>query len=123
MTIQIIEHGEPTGIICDLSYLTAIMSGRKNLINEMIDLIIYQVPLELESIGNGIKSLDFEMIKRSAHTMKSSISFMGIPVLMPVLLQIEELAFNEDMVKIKKQFMKLNLICKKAVNELKTQIN
>lgn len=107
--------------LCNLNYLHSIMHGNTQIITEMVNIIIEQVPFELNSIKRGIKNSDFEMIKSNAHTMKTSVSIMGVTKVLPVLRLIEELAQDEELERIKKQNKILNFVCKKAVAELKMQ--
>src|SRR4051812_26554125 len=78
--------------VCDLKYLTDTMGGNKNLIKEIMEIFLKQIPEELKAINAAIANADFATIKGFAHTMKSSVSIMGISVLAPVLQEMEGLA-------------------------------
>src|ERR1035437_9355406 len=108
--------------ICDLKYLTEMMGGKKSLIKEIIDVFLKQVPEELQSINDAILKTDYATIKNFAHTMKSSVSIMGISVLTPVLQEMEDLgAKSADIEKIKELNQKLNLLCKQAIEEIEIE--
>src|SRR3989304_434888 len=77
--------------VCDLNYLTETMGGKKQLIKEIMDVFLKQIPQELTLINEAIVKADFTTIKNVAHTMKSSVSIMGISVLTPVLQEMEDL--------------------------------
>jgi hypothetical protein len=105
--------------VCDLRYLTGMMNGKKLLIEEMISIILKQVPAELKSINLAITTTDYLRIASIAHIMQTSVSIMGISVLLPVLKKMEVFARNKDIVHIKKENQTLNLICRQAFGELK----
>ncbi|MEK6614741.1 MAG: Hpt domain-containing protein [Bacteroidota bacterium] len=108
--------------VCDLNYLTEMMGGKKHLIRGIMDTFLKQVPEELQSINEAITKKDYAVIKNFAHTMKSSVSIMGITVLAPVLQEMEDLGSTSgDIEKIKKLNQKLNLICKQAIEEIEIE--
>ena len=57
-----------------------------------MDVFLEQVPEELTSIEKAITQMDYAVIKSFSHTMKSSVSIMGITVLSPILQEMEGLA-------------------------------
>src|ERR1035437_6760875 len=77
--------------VCDLSYLSEMVGGKKQLIKEIMDVFLKQVPEELQSINDAVLKTDYAVIKRYAHTMKSTVSIMGISMLTPVLQEMEDL--------------------------------
>jgi HPt (histidine-containing phosphotransfer) domain-containing protein len=108
--------------ICELTYLTEMMSGKKNLIKGIMDAFLKQIPEELLHINNAIIKKDFTTIKNFAHTMKSSVSIMGITILSPILKEMEDLGvMATDIDKIKELNQKLNLICKQAIEEIEKE--
>jgi len=114
--------------VCDFNYLTEMMGNKKHLINGIMDAFLTQIPEELQSINNAIVKTDYLTIKSFAHTMKSSVSIMGISILMPVLQEMEELAtkalavpLSVSIEKIKELNEKLNLICKQAIEEIEKE--
>lgn len=108
--------------VCDLKYLSEIMGGKKQLIKEIMDVFLKQIPHELQFINEAILKTDYVTIKNFAHTMKSSVSIMGISRLTPVLQEMEDMgALSADIEKIKKLNQKLNLICKQALEEIEKE--
>lgn len=108
--------------VCNLGYLIDAMGGKKNLIKEIIDIFLKQVPEELQSISDAIIKIDYPSIKGFAHTMKSSVSIMGISMLTPILQEMEDLgAAKGDMEKIKTLNHKLNLVCTQAMGEIEKE--
>jgi HPt (histidine-containing phosphotransfer) domain-containing protein len=104
--------------LSDLNYLNMMMSGKKHLIYEMLELFLKNFPLELQSINHAILKKDYLIIKRSAHTMQSSVAIVGISTLSTILREIEELASIAGIEKIKVLKRELNAICRQALEEL-----
>lgn len=108
--------------VCDFKYLKEIVNGKTNLIISIMDVFLKQVPEELLNIKEAIINIDYKTIRIYAHTMKSSVSIMGISALKPVLKEMENLGIAEDNIeKIKRLNNKLNEICKKAFEEIKIE--
>ncbi|MBI4947278.1 MAG: Hpt domain-containing protein [Bacteroidetes bacterium] len=108
--------------VCDFSYLSETMGEKKHLVKEIIDVFLKQVPEELQSINNAITKADYSIIKNSAHTMKSSVSIMGISELAPVLQEMEALgATASNIEKIKALNQKLDFTCKQAIKEIERE--
>ena len=105
--------------VCDLSYLNEMMGGKKHLILEIMETFLSQIPDELKSMNEAISNIKYSAIKNLAHTMKSSVSIMGIEILRPVLQEMENLGGMEtNLEKITKLNIQLNSICKQAINEI-----
>ncbi len=113
--------------VCDLKYLTETVGGKKNLILEIMDVFLKQVPEELEAINQAISKEDYATIKSFAHTMKSSVSIMGISTLLPVLQEMEDLAAgighsgDHQISRILELNQKLVFICKQAIKEIEIE--
>jgi HPt (histidine-containing phosphotransfer) domain-containing protein len=116
------KHEKSIENVCDLNYLKEMMGSKKHLINEIMDAFLKQVPEELQSIKEAITKTDYAIIKSFSHTMKSSVSIMGVSKLTPVLQEMEDLATKEtDIEKIKELNDTLNLICKQATEEIERE--
>lgn len=108
--------------VCDLTYLIEMMDGKKPLIKTIMDAFLKQIPEELDCINEAIKKTDYTIIKNFAHTMKSSVSIMGITILTPVLQAMEHLGgTGEGIEKIKELNQELNSICKRALEEIEKE--
>ena len=106
-------------MICNLSYLTEMMDGKNHLIKGILDAFLEQFPGELQCINEAVTKTDYITIKSVAHTMKSSVSIVGISILNPVLKEIEDLALHAtDIEKIKRLTVQLNLISGMATEEI-----
>lgn len=108
--------------VCNFNYLSEMVNGKKNLITEIMDTFLKQIPQELQSINDAVLKKDYPLIKSLAHKMKSSVSIMGISSLTPVLQEMMDLGEKAtDIEKIKELNQKLNLICKKAIEEIEKE--
>lgn len=106
----------------DLSYLIDMMNGKKSLIKGVIDDFLSQIPRELQNINSAIEKTDFTLIKKISHSMKSSVSIMGISQAASILKEMEDLSVKElNLEKIKDLKDKLNLICLQAIEELEIE--
>lgn len=107
--------------VCDISYLTEMVHGKNNLIREIMDEFLIQISTELQCISDAVEKRNYQVIKNLAHSMKSSVSIMGVSILTPVLQEIEDLGANAmDIDKIKKLHIILNLICKQVIEEIES---
>jgi len=116
--------------VCDLKYLSETMNGEKHLIKEIIDVFLKQIREELNGINDAVKKTNYAIIKNIAHTMRSTVSIMGISMLAPVLKEMENLGTmatggstppTTSIEKIKELNIKLNLICNQAMEELEKE--
>lgn len=105
--------------ICDVSYLTEMMHGKKHLIKEIIDEFLQQIPEELQCVNDAVKNANYSIIKNYAHSMKSSVSIMGITILTPILQEMEDLGTKAaNIEKITELNHSLNLYCIQAIKEI-----
>lgn len=119
-----IKLNDNISTVCNFNYLSELMGGKNHLIKEMMDTFLVQVKEELEAMNNAIIKKDYATTKNLAHTMKSSVSIMGISELQPVLNEIEGLgtdttcsdSYRDE--KLRVLNLKLNAICKKAFVEI-----
>lgn len=108
--------------VCDLRYLSEMMGNKNNLIIGIIEAFLIQVPEELNGINAAIVKMDYAVVKALTHTMKSSISIMGITLLTPILKEMEDLGTSgTNMEKIKELSLGLNVICLRAFKEIENE--
>lgn len=107
---------------CDFGYLIEMMSNKKKLILEIMDTFLLQVPKEIEDLNEAVAKSDFVTVKSIAHTMKSSVSIMGMISSIPILREIEILGVEaNDIQKIEQLNNSLNIICKQAFSEVEME--
>lgn len=108
--------------VCDFRYLKDLVNGKTDLIKNIMDVFISQVTDELKCINVAIINNDFKTISSYVHTMKSSVSIMGISVLKPILSEMGNLGKAEtDIKKIEQLGNELNDICSKAIVEIEKE--
>lgn len=108
--------------VCNLNYLTEMMGNKKPLIGGIMDSFLQQIPEELKSINDAISKTDYATIKNFAHTMKSSVSIMGITVLTPILKEMEDLGKEATGIeRIKELSIQLDFICAQAIKEIEKE--
>ncbi len=85
----------------------------------MIDIFLVQVPEELGLMNEAVEKAEYSTIKSIAHTMKSSVSIMGISLAGAVLKEMEALGSQATGIeKIKELNQSLHAICRQAIEEL-----
>ncbi|WP_430809623.1 MULTISPECIES: Hpt domain-containing protein [unclassified Carboxylicivirga] len=62
----------------DLSYLESITDGSRELIKELINIFIEQIPEFKEGFAEGLENKDWSQIAALAHKAKSSVMSMGM---------------------------------------------
>jgi len=108
--------------VCDLTYLSEMMDNKKTLMGGIMDTFLLQIPEELESINAAITKTDYATIRSFAHTMKSSVSIMGITILTPILKEMEDLGkVATGIERIKELSIELDIICAQALTEIKRE--
>jgi HPt (histidine-containing phosphotransfer) domain-containing protein len=108
--------------ICNFNYLTQMMGGKKQVINEIMDAFLKQLPEELQTINDAVAKKDFTVIKNFAHSMRSSVSIMDIAVMKPILQEMENLAIaGSSIERITDLNVQLNALCKQAVEEVEKE--
>lgn len=108
--------------VSDLGYLSDTMGGNKKLIKEIIDLFLKQAPEELSKLTTAVEQTDYARIKNYSHTMKSSVSIMGISSLDALLKEMEELAKSATNIeKIKLLNASITSICNQAIEEIEKE--
>lgn len=116
---QLPQLGKP---VCDFRYLKDLVNGKTDLITNIMDVFLKQVSEDLQCINEAIINTEYKTIKSCAHTMKSSVSIMGISVLKPVLEEMENMGIAKTGIeKIKQLNVELKEICLKAIVEIEKE--
>lgn len=105
--------------VCNFGYLSETVGGNTKSMSEIMEIFLSQIPEDLKRIAEAIKAMNYTVVKSITHTMKSSVSIMGISILEPILHEMEELASTKtDITRIQQLNQQLNSICNKAINEI-----
>ncbi|GAB4281773.1 MAG: hypothetical protein Kow0068_06280 [Marinilabiliales bacterium] len=103
----------------DLTYLEEMSEGDNQLIAEMIDIFIEQIPEFITQFYNALEKKDFKKISLIAHKAKSSASVMGLSRLVEKLSNLEnEVCENKDLNKAKEIIEHFTNVTQKAVFDL-----
>ncbi len=109
--------------VCNLKDLIEMMNGKRHLIKEIMNSFLEEIPKELLSINEAISKIDFVGIKKASHSMRSTVSIMGISILDPILKEMEDLGtMATDPEKIKVLSQKLNIVCQQAIKEIEKEV-
>jgi len=73
----------------DLTYLESMSMGSQEMINEMIDIFIDQIPEFTEGLKEYLMNKDYAALAALAHKAKSSVAVMGMDELTNVLKDLE----------------------------------
>lgn len=120
-TIHMVESEK----LVDLTLLEKTMRGNKKVIGETIAIFLEHLPENLDGITEGVEKTDFGMIRRNAHTMKSSVAILGINKIPEVLEEMERLASSESgmerIIELKNSLSLLSNLAVAEIEQLKDQ--
>jgi signal transduction histidine kinase/CheY-like chemotaxis protein/HPt (histidine-containing phosphotransfer) domain-containing protein len=104
-----------------LSYLEQLSGNDKSFEQEILLQFVRQVPGELDELKEHIQSNNYEMVRRVAHSLKSTVAYVGLTDdLHPYLEQMESDAAREDNRHFFQQYSHIIEKCNQAVGEVKT---
>lgn len=81
---------QTTALRYDLSYLNQVFQGNREMINNIINLFIQQVPDYIQEMEECVRKNEPLSLHPLAHKAKSSISMLGIRDMETDILQIEQ---------------------------------
>lgn len=104
----------------DLTYITELSRGNKAFIKEIISIFLAENPGEIDILEKAVADNDFELVKTTAHKLKSTIPFLGLDkVVGQDVFEMEDLAAQRsNMPRIKEHLLKVKQACDKAYEEL-----
>jgi CheY-like chemotaxis protein len=110
--------------VIDLEYLKIISKGDEVFEKNMIRSFSIQMPEELNRLKSSILERDYEQIGSIAHNMKSTLAYMGLRQLTPLLQQIEQECKKQNgITRINDNFTLISATCKLAITEAKELIS
>ena len=106
--------------VTNLNYVNELANGNTEFVSRMIDLFVTENILEVTRLENAIKEADYNAICKTAHKIKSNISFAGLDAaVINELNEIESLSSeNENLPRIAELFIIVKEVCIKAIDEL-----
>jgi len=103
----------------NLDYLNEMSDGSKDLVRDLINMFIKQVPVFSEQLDVCYKNGDYISLGKLAHKIKSSVAMMGIMELTSDMKTLEMIAKEGiDVEKYPVYISKFKVISSEAVNEL-----
>ena len=110
--------------IIDLEYLKILSKGDEVFEKNMIRSFSIQMPEELERLKSSIIDKNYEQISSITHNLKSTLSFMGLNQLIPLLQQIEQECKKQNgFARIHDNFTLISATCQLAVTEARELIS
>jgi HPt (histidine-containing phosphotransfer) domain-containing protein len=104
----------------NLDYLHELSGNDKDFEKVMMEQFVQQIPSEIASMQTSIEAQDWLNAKKIAHSLKSTVSYMGLSSeLHPSLQQIEKAAVSDDPSIIPGKFAHVKQVSEEAVQEVK----
>jgi CheY-like chemotaxis protein/HPt (histidine-containing phosphotransfer) domain-containing protein len=111
---------EPSFRLIDFSYLRELSGGNQEFELEMLNQFVAMMPEELQIMDEQIRKPDFEEVRKLAHGMKSSVSYVGMSEsLFPHLSAMEEGAERGDQSVINTTFATVRAQVEGAMEEIR----
>lgn len=108
----------------DLDYLHQLSGNDRDFEKEILIQFTTQVPEELLQLENYIRQNDFDGIRRTAHSLKSTVGYVGLAgELHPHLEQMERDAIAEKPTGFESNFNQVKLKCESAMTEVKALLD
>ena len=105
--------------VIDMNYLRSLSKGDKEFERNMMQTFTEQIPRELDDLKTAITKRNYKKIASVAHNMKSTVSYLGIHQLTPLLEQIEMDAQSKGgTARINDNFTSVEATCQLAISEV-----
>jgi HPt (histidine-containing phosphotransfer) domain-containing protein len=103
----------------NLNYLHELSGNDKDFEKVMMEQFVQQAPSELLALQEAIEAKDWLNAKKIAHSLKSTVSYMGLTdELSPFLQDIEKAALSDDTSEIPAKFNHVKKVSTEAVKEI-----
>ena len=103
----------------NLSYLHELSGNDQDFEKVMMEQFVQQTPEELSALEAAISSNDLLSAKKIAHSLKSTVSYMGLAAeLHPSLEAIEKAAVSGDSSDVQNKFAHVKQVAEEAVKEI-----
>jgi CheY-like chemotaxis protein/two-component sensor histidine kinase len=105
--------------VIDMEYLRSLSKGDREFETNMMRAFKEQIPKELNELKRAIGEKNYKKIGSIAHNMKSTVSYLGIHQLTPLLEQIETDAQGKNgLTRINDNFTSVEATCQLAMREV-----
>ena len=103
----------------NLDYLHELSGNDKDFEKVMMEQFVLQTPTEIASLQASVEAQDWISAKKIAHSLKSTVSYMGLAdELHPPLQEIEKAAVTNDTSAIREKFAHVKQVSERAVKEI-----
>jgi HPt (histidine-containing phosphotransfer) domain-containing protein len=107
----------------NLNYLHELSGNDKDFEKIMMEQFVQQTPSEIASLQAAIEAQDWLSAKRIAHSLKSTVSYMGLAdELHPSLQDIEKAAVLDNPSSIPDKFAHVKQVSEEAVKEIEAML-
>jgi CheY-like chemotaxis protein/two-component sensor histidine kinase len=107
-----------------LSYLHQLSGNDKEFEKDILTQFLNQLPSELSLLEKSINDGDLDSVRRTAHSLKSTVGYVGLAEeLHPYLEQMENAAAAQNTTDFEKNFNQVKSKCELAVNEVKVLLD
>jgi signal transduction histidine kinase/DNA-binding response OmpR family regulator len=113
-----------TTSVINMEYLQSLSKGDKIFERNMIKAFSNQMPEELKQLKIAIDDKNYKRIGTIVHNMKSTVSYMGLQQLIPMLQQMETESENKNgFTRINENFTLIDATCHLAIKEAQKLIS
>lgn len=114
---------ESNGVHIDYNFLMESSNGKKEYLRSILQIFLEQAPKEIAILEKGVAEADLETIGKMAHSLKSTIGYVGLGgSLRPHLEQLEQIAKeNSSIQQITPLVLKLKQLMEQAIEKVKTE--
>ncbi|MES2515992.1 MAG: response regulator [Bacteroidota bacterium] len=111
--------------ITNLSYLREFSEGKDSFVREIIQVFLTQNPLDMTDLEKAIAEDNYAAMRSLAHSLKTSLGFVGFPErLIHLLTEAESLAYKQTNIDVIKTNLRVIIDnCRIARTELTEELN
>ena len=107
----------------NLDYIDLMTDGDDEMKVTMLEMLLEEMPAELEIMKNHLKNAEWEDLFKAAHKMKSTLSFIGNDAMTEANVAIEHAAKHEENLdSIPGHLATVDETYLKAINEIQSAI-
>ena len=112
------EQSSPDNAVFDREGLLYRLMGDKELVEEIVDDFLNQIPVNLEALKQSLNRKDAIQVAREAHIIKGSAGNVGALALQEIAIKIETAGESDDLAKAALYFSELDTQLEVFKNEL-----
>jgi signal transduction histidine kinase/DNA-binding response OmpR family regulator len=117
------ESSNGAGSHLNLGYLHQLSGNDKEFEKQILQQFVLQIPEELNRLRQSIEENNFDAIRREAHSMKSTVGYVGLAEeLHPPLQRMEKNAEDEKTDMMKQDFQHVKEKCEATLTEVKNYL-